>query len=144
MFTPDEIKGSINIQATSRQVFDVIMAFDRYPEWNPWMHRVWKSKNNDQDFFAVHSTIGPVKHHMTSVIEAERVCWNLCGWHRFFVQAQREILLYPALDNRTLVTMKVTLSGPALLLVKLFLKSTIRKALMAELKALKHHSEMHR
>lgn len=138
----DTIKGAITIPVKPKLVFKVIMDFDRYRQWNPWIQSRGQSTTEDTLYFeAKHAGVGTVRHQLVKVVEPESVCWNIASWQRHFVQTTREISIYPASDNSAIVTLKISFSGPALLFATLLFKRHVRKQAMAELVALKQRCE---
>lgn len=142
MSATDTIKGAITIQAKPAVVFNVIMDFDRYRHWNPWMQRAHRQHVDDPDYFvANHGLLGTVRHQLVNIVEPESIRWNIAGWQRHFVQATREVCIYPASNQATLVTLKVNFTGLALWPAKPLLTLYVRKQAMAELVALKQRCE---
>lgn len=90
---------------------------------------------------ARHGCFGHVEHHLTEVVVPEKLRWELSGWQRFFVNATREVLLYPGIEGNTLVTLKVIMSGFFLPITILLFRNNLKKHMADELKALKKFSE---
>lgn len=135
------IKTSTTIHARPAGVFRVLSDFSKYEKWNPWVTKAQGQCAVGAEVVTKHNHFGTVKHQLTEVIAPEKMRWELSGWQRYFVKASREVLIFPGIDNNTLVTMKVTIRGPILFVVMLVFRRALKKAMSAEIKSLKLYCE---
>ncbi len=140
-YTVDTIKTSITIHVKPRLIYTVVTDFKCYSRWNPWIIKAEGECVVGNEIRTRHALFGTITHRLAEITPPERLCWEIASWHRYLVQARREVLVFPGLENNSLVTVKVTLTGPLLIICRLLFKKSIRRRMKAEIIALKQFCE---
>jgi uncharacterized protein YndB with AHSA1/START domain len=108
-------RSEATIHATPEKIFDIIIDFDSYAEWDPWL--VWAEGDAVVGGkVAVDAIMGGKAQRYDHVVIAvepyTRFCWRDAGWNSYFAYAQRCRTLTPQADGTTLVKVETFIDGP--------------------------------
>ena len=140
-----EICTEIEIQASAERVWQVLIDFAAYPEWNPVIHPIsGEARAGGRLRFRVHPRTGPDVTLQTTVVKAEanrELRWQgqllfsglFCGEHSFTIE--------PVAKSRVRLIQRETYSGLLAPVVLPIMKATVRRIFEDMNKALKARAE---
>jgi uncharacterized protein YndB with AHSA1/START domain len=138
------VRSEARIAADAAEIFDLIIDFDAYGEWNPWV--VWAEGDPVVGGEVLVDVIlgGRAQRYEHIVIAVEphtRFCWRDSGWNSWFAYAQRCRTLTPQADGKTLLSVETFIDGPFAKLVQAFYGDDLQRGMNAETAALKARAE---
>ncbi len=139
-----KFQEQIDISASPETVFGVITDLGAYKEWNPWIVSA-EGLLEEGKLIDVKAKMGDkvlrVKHRILSIKPFTEFCWCDVGWFTKFAYGQRARFIEPLKDGGVTYNVELTVTGPAVLMVKLFYGRYMEKGLKSEASALKKQAE---
>ncbi|MEW6649371.1 MAG: SRPBCC domain-containing protein [Chloroflexota bacterium] len=98
-----ELRTEIELQATPEKVWQILTSFDKYPEWNPFIHHaIGKAEEGEKVDITFKSRAKEMTLHCT-VIKSEpnrELCWRYHVGLPFIFQGEHSFIIESAGDNR--------------------------------------------
>jgi uncharacterized protein YndB with AHSA1/START domain len=137
-------RSEATIHASAEKIFDILIDFDSYGEWDPWL--VWAEGDAVVGGkVAVDAIMGGKAQRYDHVVIAvepySRFCWRDAGWNSYFAYAQRCRTLTPQADGTTLVKVETFIDGPLAWLGAALQGKNLQDGQDAETAALKVRAE---
>jgi hypothetical protein len=137
-------RSEATIHVSAQAIFDIIIDFDSYGEWNPWLLSAEGDAVVGEHVKADVNMGGKVQSYDHVVIAVEpytRFCWRDAGWNSWFAYAQRCRTLTPQADGSTLLKVETFIDGPLAKLAAALQGSNLQSGQDAETAALKVRAE---
>jgi hypothetical protein len=137
-------RSEATIQATPQEIFDIIIDFDSYGDWNPWLLSAEGDAVVGEHVKADVVMGGNVQSYDHVVIAVEpytRFCWRDAGWNSWFAYAQRCRTLAPQADGSTLLKVETFIDGPLAKLASALQGANLQNGQDSETAALKTRAE---
>lgn len=132
------------IAADPARVWQLLVDFDGYRSWNPWLVRAEGEAVPGADV-TVRVTMGPTvmtAHHTVLTVRPQaELCWRDAGWNSWFVYGQRCRWIEQRADGTVLFRQELLLDGPLSGLAAATTGRSLRAGMAAETAALKRTAE---
>jgi uncharacterized protein YndB with AHSA1/START domain len=132
------------IAAEAAEIFDIIIDFDSYAEWNPFIiHAEGDAVVGAK--VVVDAVMGDTAQRYDHVVIAvdpySRFCWRDAGWNSWFAYAQRCRTLTPQADGKVRLMVETFIDGPFAKLAQAMYGSSLQNGQNAETAAIKSRAE---
>ena len=136
----------ISIRSRPQDVYNVLVDYDNYANWNPWL-RVTEKQTNQYTILSVTPRSGffrlPVNYEIKRNSQSGLIHRRQLGWLGCLATSERERVVYAKSDGTTIYATKFRIRGPlASLAYRLFGKQVAR-GIKDEALALKKYCETH-
>ena len=139
-----QLTTTVEIAASPRVVWDVLVDFENYSQWNEWLPELSGEAVEGGSATAkvrLNGKLRRVRHRVLQVDAPTTLCWRDAGATTWFVWARRCRFLSEQADGTTVLREQLTLNGT-------FLKSAVRRygeslqhGLEAEAESLRRRAE---
>jgi uncharacterized protein YndB with AHSA1/START domain len=104
----------VEIDADSREVWDLLVDFEGYSQWNAWLpelHGEAVEGGRANGKVVLNGELRRVRHRVLRVDAPRTLCWRDAGVTTWFVWAQRCRFLSEGADGKTILSEQLTLNG---------------------------------
>ncbi len=131
------------IKAKPEPVFDAIIAFDAYSQWNPWLIKAQGACKVGEDI-VVDVVLGKkIQQYHHEILKIDRPnLFHLCdkGWFTVFAYGERLRTLAPVAEG-TVYKVELTIVGPLAFFAEWLLGKSLEEGMTRETDALKKYVE---
>ena len=135
---------TIDIAASPETVYDVIVDFAAYRDWNPWIDDA-RPVAGRPDHLEVDAVLGDrrmkVVHRILERIPGRAFTWSDTGWFTAFAYGERARTLEPTPDGRCRYHVTLRITGPFAWLAGRLYGPALETGLTAETEALRARAE---
>lgn len=141
------LRARIPIRSHPADVFHVLINFDTYREWNPWLKDV-RGEAKQGALVCVRpnmlSLFGMrLKYRLQTIQAKDFLRWQEEAWFSSLFNTVREYQVYTRVDGSAIYSVRLSFHGPLAPLVSVFYGRAVQRGLLREAKALKLYCETH-
>lgn len=144
MTSATTIEHQILIHAPAQLVWQVLIALDRYSEWNRYAieARGTLEAGGEVEIVArLGNGTQRVNNRVIEIIPEQKLCWVSMNWYQFLVRGTRCRLLEAQPDGATMFLERETMQGPFARIVVALMRKQLAAGLQAECESLKAEAE---
>lgn len=139
------IRSRVSINAKPEDVFRVLVDFNTYDQWNPWLRGV-KGQAREGEQVVVRpniiSLLGLRLHYRLTKIQApDFLRWEEEAWFHPLFYTVREYQIFTKASGGAIYSVGLRFQGPLANIVGLFYGKVVWRGLNKEAQALKHYCE---
>lgn len=108
--TPNEVRTEIEIEGTPEQIWNLLVDFEKYPEWHPYLSHVSGTfKKGRYLTFTLKNSEGKFKARLLEITPHQEISWGGNLW--FLFRAKHYFQLVPIDDTHTKLIQGETWKG---------------------------------
>jgi uncharacterized protein YndB with AHSA1/START domain len=134
----------VEIAAPPREVWDLLVDFDGYPQWNEWLPELRGEAVEGGRATAkvwLDGKLRRARHRVLQVDAPRTLCWRDAGVTTWFVWARRCRFLSEGADGTTTLREELTLNGTFVNAAMRRYGDSMQRGLESEAESLRRHAE---